>query len=215
MHNKYKITRRSKWGILSKRGSEEAIVGRRSVIWRAVGSTLIFPGHGRVKPYLKRWLKHQSGQGCCTYVILCFALLCLAHIWRRNKSKRKVKRQANFIKRDFMFIPEIRFSVLQEWMADKEAAGYNGSNWPERGWWCLFWHGFFSLSTFYLFFVLFNLSFSVVSFWRIFTLSHDCLFIPLSELPVSEYREPAIASQVCFQDVFIHLLIFLCQIWCC
>lgn len=78
-------------------------------------------------------------------------VFCVAHIWRCNKSKRKVKRQANFIKRDFMFIPEIRFSVLLEWMVEKEAAGYNGSNWPERGWWCLFWHGFFSLAPFHFF----------------------------------------------------------------
>lgn len=211
MHNKYKITRRSKWGILSKRGSEEAIVGRRSVIWRAVGSTLIFPGHGRVKPYLKRWLKHQSGQGCCTYVILCFALLCLAHIWRRNKSKRKVKRQANFIKRDFMFIPEIRFSVLQEWMADKEAAGYNGSNWPERGWWCLFWHGFFSLSTFYLFFCPFLIFRSRLYLSEEFSHFHMTAFSFLSQSCQSRSTE----SQLSPQDVFIHLLIFLCQIWCC
>lgn len=57
----------------------------------------------------------------------------------------------------------------------------------------------FFLSLPFIFFVFFNLSFSVLSFWRIFTLSHVCLFIPLSKLPVSEYREPAIASQVCFQ----------------
>lgn len=159
MHNKYKITRWSKWGILSKRGSEEGIVGRRSVIW-CCGQHLNLSRSRQGEPLSKAMTKTSVWPRLLHLCdspgeILCFALLCLAHIWRRNKSKRKVKRQANFIKRDFMFIPEIRFSVLQEWMEEKEAAGYNGSNWPERGWWCLFWHAFFFLSLTVIFFCLF------------------------------------------------------------